>query len=385
MQSSEIRVLLIEDSEPVAAAVQESLMQTRYFELERSKNLTSAVTKIGDSRFDVILLELSLPDSNGIDTVVRVRNACPDTPIVVLTEDENEATGVGAISEGAQDFVTKSTWNPASLPRILRFAVERHKSSRPANVEKNGRVLTFLGAKGGAGTTTVALNVATALAASGRLTIATEWCWPRGNFSLYLSPPPCKNLSAIGTLAPRVISASLLRNLAVASSENLMVLHGPQTASEFAYLNPAQAEAFIHALQQISDFAVIDLPPSPTSVSRAAVRSSDTVCVVLEPTPQSLILANETISMIQSWTVGETLITTLIVNKGTPAVAVSSEDIRSQLHFAPVGIVPPSPEPVPGFSNRIPIAASRRGTMAADSLIEIAERLACKQLQVQPS
>src|ERR1035438_6238684 len=122
------QVLLIENSGTVANQVQNSLSNAGSFDLQRSENLTSALNRLRISSFDVVVLDLSLPDSTGIDTLVAVRKECPDTPIVVLGDDEDPSIGLRALSEGAQDYVTKATWNPASLPRILRFGIERHRS-----------------------------------------------------------------------------------------------------------------------------------------------------------------------------------------------------------------------------------------------------------------
>jgi len=334
------------------------------------------------SSFDAVLLDLSLPDSTGIATLVAVPNESPETPIVVLGEDENPGTGVRVLSEGAQDYVTKAAWTPAALPRIVRFAIERHNTGRPSVTAKDGRLLTFIGARGGAGTTTVALNVAAALASLDHTTIATEWCWPRGNFSLYLSEPPATNLSAIGTLSPRAITESALKKLLVTISNNLMLLHGPQTAAEFQFWNPAQAEAFIAGLLQIADFAVMDLPPHPSAISRAAVHHASTVVVVLERNPESVVLANETLAMVRSWATSETAITAVVVSKGGSATPMALDDIRSRLGCGVVGVVPPSTEPMPGFAKRLPITISRQGTLPADALTDIAKRLASKQLEL---
>ena len=376
--------MLIESSESVAGQIQSSLSKAGSFDLQRSESLTSGLNRLRTSSFDVVVLDLSLPDSNGIDTLVAVRNECPDTPVVVLGDDDDPSIGMQVVSEGAQDYVTKATWNPASLPRILRFGIERHKTGHPSVTTKDGKLVTFVGAKGGAGTTTVCLNVAAALASPDHTTIATEWCWPRGNFSLYLGEQPARNLSAIGTLPPRAITKSVLKNLLVTTSNNLMLLHGPQTAAEFQYWNPAQAEAFVAGLLQIADFTVMDLPPHPSAVSRVAVHNSSTVVVVLERNPESVVLANETLSMVRSWAAGGAAITALVVSKGGSATAMALDDIRSQLRCGIVGVVPPSTEPVPGFSRQLPITISRQGTLPADTLTDIAKRLASKQLELPP-
>jgi MinD-like ATPase involved in chromosome partitioning or flagellar assembly len=173
-----------------------------------------------------------------------------------------------------------------------------------------------------------------------------------------------------------------LKKLVVTSANNLMLLHGPQTAAEFQYFNPAQAEAFVASLLQIADFVVMDLPPHPSAVSRVAVHNSSTVVVVLERNPESVVLANETLSMLRAWAASGTAITAVVVSKGGSATPMAIDDIRSRLSCGVVGVVPPSTEPAPGFAKRLPITLSRQGTLPADTLTDIAKRLASKQLEL---
>src|SRR5271157_4737157 len=94
------QVLLIENSDSVASQIQNSLSNAGAFDLQRSENLTSGLTRLRISSFDVVVLDLSLPDSTGIDTLLAVRNECPDTPIVVLGDDEDPDIGMQVVSEG---------------------------------------------------------------------------------------------------------------------------------------------------------------------------------------------------------------------------------------------------------------------------------------------
>src|SRR5208283_5900882 len=132
------------------------------------------------------------------------------------------------------------------------------------------------------------------------------------------------------------------------------------------------------------DFAVIDLPPHPSAVSRVAVRSSSRVVVVLERNADSVLLANETLAMVRSWAGLETTIAAAVVSKGESTIAMAVDDIRSQLRCGIIGVVPPCVEPVPGFLKQVPITISRQDTLAADILADIARRLASEQLELPP-
>ena len=108
------QVLLIQNAGAIADRVQSSLLASGLFDLKWSQDLTSALNYLRTSWFDVVLLDLSLSDSTGIDALIAVRNQCPDTPIVVLGDSEDPDLGMRVLSEGAQDYVSTTKWNPAS-------------------------------------------------------------------------------------------------------------------------------------------------------------------------------------------------------------------------------------------------------------------------------
>ena len=74
----------------------------------------------------MILLDLGLPDSDGLDTLRAMRRRAADTPVVVLTGNDDERLGLAAIQEGAQDYVVKGQIPGTLLSRVLRYALERH-------------------------------------------------------------------------------------------------------------------------------------------------------------------------------------------------------------------------------------------------------------------
>lgn len=95
------------------------------FVLEGAETLKDGLAKAGQGDYDVVLLDLNLPDSRGLDTVVAARLKTETTPIVVLTCFEDEDAGLKAISLGAQDYLIKDRLNVVLLGRAVRFAIER--------------------------------------------------------------------------------------------------------------------------------------------------------------------------------------------------------------------------------------------------------------------
>jgi len=125
-----IRVLLLEDNPDDARLIRRALAGSaaRHLRLARVEERLAAVLAAAPlAQVDVILTDLDLPDSSGLETVSALRRAAPLVPIVVLTGQADEALGVAALREGAQDYLVKDHAAPALLARTLRHAVERKR------------------------------------------------------------------------------------------------------------------------------------------------------------------------------------------------------------------------------------------------------------------
>lgn len=126
-----MRILLIEDNPGDIRLLQEYLKEGSAdgFQVTQAGRLSTGLERLAEARFDAVLLDLSLPDSQGLDTLVRLHEAAKDVPIVVLTGIEDEALGVRLIQAGAQDYLVKGHVTGPLLVRSLRYAAERKRSA----------------------------------------------------------------------------------------------------------------------------------------------------------------------------------------------------------------------------------------------------------------
>ncbi|MFQ5817728.1 MAG: sensor histidine kinase [Terriglobia bacterium] len=127
-----LRVLLVEDNPGDARLVEMGLAEAgpQRFQVERAERLVAANNRLRAGTFDVVLLDLSLPDSQGIDTLKRVRTQNREVPIVVLTGLSDEQIALQALHAGAQDYLVKGTASPATLTRVIRYAIQRQQLAR---------------------------------------------------------------------------------------------------------------------------------------------------------------------------------------------------------------------------------------------------------------
>jgi signal transduction histidine kinase len=128
-----MHVLLIEDNEDDACLIREMLLEKQEvgFQLEWVDRLGSGLTRLAQGKVDLVLLDLSLPDSHGLETLEKIQAQAPDVPIVVLTGLDDETIANQAVQRGAQDYLVKGRLvDSYLLSRAVRYAVERKQAER---------------------------------------------------------------------------------------------------------------------------------------------------------------------------------------------------------------------------------------------------------------
>ncbi len=125
----ELRVLLIEDNEDDAQLIRYALMERPgiVWSLEWADRLDAGLSKLAEEPFHIVLMDLSLPDSQGLDTVESVCHRMPDTPVVVITGMADESAALEALRKGAQDYLTKERLDGYGLAQTIRHAIERKR------------------------------------------------------------------------------------------------------------------------------------------------------------------------------------------------------------------------------------------------------------------
>jgi two-component system, cell cycle sensor histidine kinase and response regulator CckA len=130
MAFDRIRVLLVEDNPGDARLLREVVREAEgaHIQLTHVETLGEALARLDADQFDVVMLDLSLPDADGLDTLVRAHAQAPGVPIVVLTGLDDEGLAIRAVREGAQDYLVKGQVTGQLLVRAMRYATERKRA-----------------------------------------------------------------------------------------------------------------------------------------------------------------------------------------------------------------------------------------------------------------
>lgn len=144
MDNRPFRFLLIEDNPGDVMLIRAFLIEagTAQFEMEHVDRLSSGLERLKERRFDCLLLDLGLPDSQGLETLTRALSRNRDLPIIVLTGLADEMTGMKAVQEGAQDYLVKGEVSCRLLVSSMRYAIERNRIE--GRLRRSNRALRVL-------------------------------------------------------------------------------------------------------------------------------------------------------------------------------------------------------------------------------------------------
>jgi Flp pilus assembly CpaE family ATPase len=344
--SQTLKLLLIEDNRLEARRTQQWLASASNgsFEVEWVERMRFALDRLSQGGIDIVLLDLNLPDSRGLETFLRLHGQVPQIPIVVLTGEDDESLGASAVEQGAQDYLVKYRIDGTVLARVLRYALGRQRAQGgQVNEPKHGksaRVVGFLGAKGGVGTTTVALNVALALAKEQKSVILAEMRPSFGTLAYHLRQEPAKSLRSLFDHFPERLGERDLDALLCIGPAESRILFGPQPEDVFKEIDPGQAEAVVKGLAKMAEFVILDLPNQPSVATQTAVRLCHFVAVVTERDPGSVVCAKVALNQLRSWGVGGNLVGTVIVNRTECPAPMELTEIRTRLGCEILGVVP---------------------------------------------
>ncbi|MBA3533977.1 MAG: response regulator [Ardenticatenales bacterium] len=373
-----IALLLIEDNLAQAQLVRELLAEVPhiFFQIVHADRLSSALQRLAKERFDVILSDLKLPDSDGLQTFEQVHAQAPGTPIVVFSGLTDVSLAIQAVQGGAQDYLIKGEVNGATLVRALSHAIERHRQApQVPSSGTRGKLLGFVGAKGGVGTTTVALNLATLLAAQ-QPTILVELRPSLGTLASHLQNTFPETLATLSSLNPREINERALRRCLVSGPSRLQVLCAPSTLQESGSLSLAQLDALLSGLRAIAECVMLDLTPTPLEVFSLAIQQCDIVTIVSEPDPVALKASQALLAALAGWGISASQVNVLLVHRSGAGNLTTLSEAQTMLRAPILGVIPPAAEAcLIAMSQGLPLVLSQPHHRAATTLREISKTL----------
>lgn len=372
--------ILIVDDEPNVLRLIGYALHVEGYEIVIAQTGVEALNKVQTEKPDLVILDIILPDISGIKVCQQIRDK-PGTaslPIIMLSAKTQVSDKIKGLEAGADEYITKPV-DPEEMVARVRALLERTRRLRKVPT-KRGKVLGFIGAKGGVGTTTVALNVALALVKRGKTVIALELRSYFGTFAPQLGLIPAANLSELLELEPGNVDERQLRMHLASHPSGLRVLFGLQRAEEYKDIEPEQAEAVVMGLADMANYLVIDLPCHPSPATRAVLKHCDSVVVVVTPEPVCVAAGKLTLELLKLWGVSGSIVRAAVVNNTGAATVMTLPELRSQLSCEIVGIMPPASDlSMKALKSGKPLVLSEPDSLPAIALNEMTDRLVTDQ------
>ena len=144
-------ILLIEDDSLEAGLIRDEIANfpRTSAHVDHVQRLAAGIGRLGEVRYDVVLLDLNLPDGSGIESLHKVKGAAPNVPVVILTNMEDQEAAVAMVAEGAQDYVIKRHITSELLRRSIRYAVARQAAEASLRESEERYALAVAGARDG--------------------------------------------------------------------------------------------------------------------------------------------------------------------------------------------------------------------------------------------
>jgi Flp pilus assembly CpaE family ATPase len=348
-----IRILLVEDDEDDYTLTRELLaeVEDEQFDLVWAPTYEDAILEIRRGGYDVYLVDYRLGRRSGLDLLCGELQEGRLGPVIILTGQDAREVDVEAMKHGAAGYLVKSELRSRHLARTLRYAIEGYaaKTVEPASgalsatASKRGRSVALIGSKGGAGTTTIVANVASALCTRGLSVTAIEMRGDYGNLTRLVNIAPLHDINTLLTLEPHQIGPEQFEACLSRQLSGLRVLAAPQNPEEYRELRVDQARAITDAAIRTSDLVIMDLPSAATEVNRDILTKADLVAMVIEREPSAIASARAMMALFQAWHV-RVPIGSVVISRVNIPEAMSAAEINSQLGLKKYGVIPAAPE-----------------------------------------
>lgn len=350
-----LTVLVVEDNPGDLRLIAEALRDaTRpQFRVQAADRLGMATEILAMRQTDVVLLDMSLPDSSGLATFEAMYRSAPDIPIIVLTGQDDEELALAAVNAGAEDFLSKNTVDAPQLVRAIRYARERRRKARAvreSGVSALGTVITVIGPRGGAGKTLVAINLAAALAqGENRPVSLVDLSLQFGDLGVLLRVNhPSSVIDFVHACSARADGGwmgpapdddwweSVLYR-APFGADVLQAAHVPEYAE---LVTPAHVDALLDSLRQRSSFIVVDTSAYITDAVLRAVESADRILLVTDSNLPSIKSSKSVVRLVRMLGIPEERLL-LVLNRAGAELGSNSKSV-GELVGIPVAVEIPN-------------------------------------------
>ncbi len=280
----------------------------------------------------LMISDLNMPGMNGHELVKHIKHdpSLKYLPIIMLTAQHDMAQKVAGFEAGVDDYLTKPVSSTELLLRI-RALLARVQVDHEVARRRDGRVFTVFSLRGGVGRSTVAVNLATALAMIWQVKVPlVDLSLQNGHCALMLNTKPRNTIVELAETITDEIDIELIEKTLHAHPSQVVVLPAPMTAAEAELVSPAVIQQVLPYLRVEYPFTVIDTGATMDDIVLSAFDHSTHILLVVTPELGSLKAATDSLKIMEQLDYSPDLVH-LVLNNNFPKGGLAPEEIEAAL------------------------------------------------------
>jgi pilus assembly protein CpaE len=371
------KILIIDDDIDTLKLVG-LMLERQGYEITVASNGAVGLNKAAAERPQLILLDVMMPDLDGYEVTRRLRSdpGMASIPIIMFTAKTMVDDKVAGFEAGVDDYLTKPT-HPAELTAHVKAVLARAAQSKAAPMDR-GKLIAFLGAKGGTGTSTLALNVGVSLQSRGQDVILAELNPGRGSIGLSLGNPEPVGLTNLLTRSLKDIHLRSVETELVGDRTGVrLLLASPHPKESDLEKSVAQMEAVINNLVSLCNVVVADLGDGMRPYVKPILKLADRIIVVTEPLYPSTVIARALVDDLEASGIGRHKIHLALVTRERTSLQQPWRQVAVELGLELAGILSPAPEQAhQAAQGGRPLIVIHPESLVSDQIHKLAEHIA---------
>ena len=345
------KILIIDDDLDTLRLVG-LMLQRQGYQISAATNGQQGLEKAFEEDPDLILLDVMMPDMDGYEVTRRLRQnpSTLQTPILMFTAKTQLDDKVVGFEVGANDYLTKPT-HPSELQARVKTLLARinSKKSTTGSLQdlNRGYVIGVLGARGGLGTTTMAVNLGAGLQARTKAEVIVAEMLPgQGTLALDVGVTNSKGLvDLLGLTKLSEITRDSVREVLVPHPSGIKLLLASDRPRDMHLINQtANYEALVKKLAGLARFVVLDLGVGIQPFAEKVLPLCNEVLIVLEGVPNTIIHTKALIDDIAALGLTRKSIKVLLNNRIRSETQLPSSQVQAQLEHEILSTLTPAPE-----------------------------------------
>lgn len=325
------------------------MLQRQGYQVISARNGKEGMSLALKEHPDLIVLDIMMPDLDGYQVArdLRANTETADIPILMFTAKSQVDDKVTGYEAGADDYLTKPV-HPAELIAHIKALLSRTRARAGQQVQKKGTMIGVLAAKGGMGTSTLALNLALAYFQRTRKEIiAAEIRAGQGTWAGELNFPNAEGLNNLLNMRSGEVTRAAVEKELVRTTFGIRLLLANHRIKDFALLQSAvpQLEAILHHLSTLGDMVFVDIGNPFLPGFEKVITYCDEMILIAEPQPFSLKRTNQLMDELTEYGFGKSkILNVVIVNRVRADLQLSALQIQEMLGKPITLVIPPAPE-----------------------------------------